>query len=289
MLISCYYGSFSLAIAKATNSQKAIKPIDLKANAPEQVNFARTMREVGLFYQTKRGETVPSQFKEPYLNSDLAGIGKLCLAAVFQLPGTSRSKPSSMYLPQYYEKIFCKDALPQKQIATLCKELLYIDYYFRTKFLKEFDKEANNAPDANLRITLAHNARTICIAFVAFACRYCQNNFSVSDLQIIFNASRSENAAESGVYNVFADLNSIQYLLPPHLFAQKNDYEAVLDKFFNVIINAGFASFSMASNFDPAITPTNYLKKDSSYYSILKTQWSAIQAEIKRIWSSIPN
>ena len=32
--------SFSLSIAKATNSQKAIKPVDLKANSPEQVRFA---------------------------------------------------------------------------------------------------------------------------------------------------------------------------------------------------------------------------------------------------------
>lgn len=30
---------FSLEIAKATNSQKAIKQIDLKANAPEQVSL----------------------------------------------------------------------------------------------------------------------------------------------------------------------------------------------------------------------------------------------------------
>lgn len=37
--------SFSLAIAKATNSQKAIKPVDLKANSPEQVRFGQAMRE----------------------------------------------------------------------------------------------------------------------------------------------------------------------------------------------------------------------------------------------------
>lgn len=55
--------SFSLSIAKATNSQKAIKPVDLKANSPEQVRFARAMREVGVFYQTKRGETVPAAFR----------------------------------------------------------------------------------------------------------------------------------------------------------------------------------------------------------------------------------
>ncbi len=63
--------SFSLAIAKATNSQKAIKPVDLKANSPEQVRFGQVMREAGIFYQTKRGEVVPKAFKEAYLNTSL--------------------------------------------------------------------------------------------------------------------------------------------------------------------------------------------------------------------------
>lgn len=273
---------FSLAIAKATNSQKAIKPIDLKANAPEQVRFARAMREVGLFYQTKRGEVVERQFREPHLNSDLAGIGKLCLAGIFQIPGTSRSKPSSMYLPQYYEKTFNGDQL---QIARLCKELLYIDTYFRTKFLKKFDREATESPDANVRIALAHNARTICIAFVAFACRYCQNNFDLPALQTIFNAANSENAAESGVYAVFSNLNNIQSLLPPQLFAQKDRYDEVLDKLFNTIINAAIMSFSMESRYDASITPANYLKKDKSYYGVLKDHWNRIQADIKTIWN----
>lgn len=74
---------FSLEIAQATNSQKAIKPIDLKANAPEQIRFSKAMRDVGIFYQTKRGETVPSTFKPAYLNTDLSEIGKLCLSAIF--------------------------------------------------------------------------------------------------------------------------------------------------------------------------------------------------------------
>lgn len=45
--------AFSLAIAKATNTQKPIKQVDLKANSPEQVRFSQAMREVGIFYQTK--------------------------------------------------------------------------------------------------------------------------------------------------------------------------------------------------------------------------------------------
>lgn len=93
--------SFTLSIAKATNSQKAIKAVDLKANSPEQVRFAREMRNAGIFYQTKRGEKVPPEFKEPYLNTDLVEIGKLCLAGIFQVPCQSRAHPSDLYKDKY--------------------------------------------------------------------------------------------------------------------------------------------------------------------------------------------
>ncbi len=129
---------FSLEIAKATNTQKPIKPVDLKANSPEQVRFAQAMREVGIFYQTKRGEAVPRQYREAYLNSSLVEIGKLSLAGIFQMPCASRSKPSSLYQPQYYERIFNGN---QQQIARLNRELLYIDYYFRETFQKKFDRD----------------------------------------------------------------------------------------------------------------------------------------------------
>ena len=275
--------AFSLAIAKATNTQKPIKKVDLKANSPEQVRFAQAMRDVGIFYQTKRGESVPRAFREPYLNSDLLEIGKLCLAAVYQVPCASRTKPSSLYLPQYYEKLFNGN---QSQIAKLCKELLYIDHYFKTTFLKKFDRDNENMPDANERISFAHNARTICIAFVAFASRYYKNNISLQDLQTIFNAARSDNANDAALYDIFSNINSINFILPPAVFAQKDLYDATLDQLFTVIINAGITSFSMASQYDSTLTATNFLKKDKNYYSILRNHWASINADIARILSA---
>ena len=274
---------FSLAIAKATNTQKPIKPVDLKANSPEQVRFVQSMREVGILYQTKRGETVPRQFREAYLNTSLLEVGKLCLAGIFQLPCTSRTKPSSLYLPQYYEKIFGGD---QMQIAHLCKELLYIDYYFRNSYQKKFDKENASMPEANDRIAFAHNARTLCIAFVAFASRFIQNNLSTQDLQVVFNASRNESASDA-LYDIFSNIDGLNHFLPPALFASKDAYEAILDKLFYAIITAGITSFNMASSYDSTLTATNYLKKEKNYYMILRTHWATLQNEIQQIFDSI--
>lgn len=271
--------AFSLEIAKATNSQKAIKPVDLKANSPEQVRFAQAMREVGVFYQTKRGETVPTQFRAPYLNTDLLEVGKLCLAAIFQVPCASRSKPSSLYMDKYYEPVFNGN---QAQIARICKELLYIDNYFRTVFQRNFDRENGNMPNASTRISFAHNARTVCIAWAAFAARYSQGNITNQDLETIFSAARSDSAADS-LYEVFRDLGNMQSLLPAAFVADKDKYDAALDKLFNAIINAGITSYSIACNYDSTLTATNFLKKDKNYYDILGMHWMTLQAEIQGV------
>ena len=267
--------AFSLEIAKATNSQKAIKPVDLKANSPEQVRFAQAMREVGVFYQTKRGETVPSQYRAPYLNTDLLEVGKLCLAAVFQVPCASRSKPSSLYMDKYYEPVFNGN---QVQIARICKELLYIDNYFRTIFQRNFDRENGNMPNASARISFAHNARTVCIAFAAFAARYHQGNITNQDLETVFSAARSDSAADS-LYEVFRDLGAMQTLLPASFVANMDKYDAALDKLFNAIINAGITSYSIACNYDSTLTATNFLKKDKNYYDILGMHWMTLKTE----------
>lgn len=274
---------FSLEIAKATNSQKAIKPVDLKANSPEQVRFSQTMREVGVFYQTKRGEVVPKEFKPTYLNSDLSEIGKLCLSGIFQMPGTSRNKPSSLYNADYYDVIFNGN---QTQIAKICKELLYIDYYFRNMFLKRFDSENRKQPDAEKRITFAHNARTICLAFVVVASRYYQGNIQEEDLQYIFDSSRSEKP-DPHVYESMRNLSGIQWLLPPNIFKNKDSYEEVLYKLFMQIINAGSMCYSMASIYEEGLNASNYLKKDKNYYSILQFQWQPLKAGIKDIFDTI--
>ena len=276
--------AFSLSIAKATNTQKPIKPVDLKANSPEQVRFAQSMREVGIFYQTKRGETVPRAFSDAYLNSSLIEIGKLCMAAIYQVPCASRTKPSALYHPQYYDKVFAGN---QMQIAKLSKELLYIDYYFRNTYQKKFDRENADLPDANDRISFAHNARTICIAFVAFASRYYYGNISNNDLNTIFAVARTDSASDSRLYDIFSNIDGVTHFIPPEIFNEKDRYDDVLDKLFNVIIESGITSFMMASRFDTTLNATNYLKKDKNYYSILAIHWRNISSSINRIFEEL--
>lgn len=274
---------FTLSIAKAANSQKAIKPVDLKANLPEQIRFAQAMREAGIFYQTKRGETVPRAFRERYLNTDLVEVGKLCLAGIFQVPCLSRSKPSSLYQEKYYDPIFNGN---QSQIAKLCRELLYIDNYFRTVYQRKFDRENSSKPNASEKLSFAHNARTICVAFTAFATRYRQGNITERDMSPILTPSVSENTSDT-LYETFRDIGQLQYFLPPHLFENKEQYDEVLNKLFSTIIIEGVSSYKHECRHDSTLTATNYLKKDKNYYEILSTEWDRICEDINEIFDAI--
>ncbi len=273
---------FILDIAKATNSQKPIKQIDLKANAPEQIRFSNAMREEEIFYQTKRGEKVPRDFKEDFKNADLAQIGKLCLAGVFQIPAASRSKPSSLYHDRFYSPVFQGN---QGQIATIAKELLYVDYYFRKKYVKEFDRKHDQ--DIISPIAFAHNARTLCIAFVSFSARYENGNIDNDKLRLFFDHCTDNKAYDNYLYDIFSDLGDTNCLLPRQLFRNKDKYEEVLSSLFDTVILSGFRYYQTVRRNDTSINETNFLKNDQNYYEILRTDWYEISTKIKKIFLSI--
>ena len=277
--------SFSLEIAKATNSQKAIKQIDLKANAPEQVRFGIAMRNVGVFYQTKRGEVVPKDYKEDYKNTDLVEVGKLCLAGMFQLPGSSRSKPSTLYSDKFYNPIFNGN---QTEICLLVKELLYIDTYYKKIFIQQFDKEQETSPFASEIIPFAHNARTICIAFVAFAARYYNKNITQTDLKTIFDNVNKEKAYDDYYYDIFKKLDNSAPLMPKKLFyTDKDKYDHVLYQLFKTIILAGEHYYSIKKESDSSLNESNFLKLDHSYFVILKSEWYGMESRITDIFNTL--
>ena len=274
---------FSLEIAKATNSQKAIKSIDLKANAPEQVRFATAMRNAGLFYQTKRGEEIPKDFREDHKNTDLVEVGKLCLAGIFQLPAVSRCKPSTIYIEKYYNPIF--NVNEQDQICSLVKELLYIDSYFRKQFIPKFDKDYEKDPNSSDIIPFAHNARTICISFVTLASRYYYKNITDADLKVVFDYTNKEKSYDDYFYDIFKDIEGYKSILPKKLFENKDKYDEVLYRLFEIIIFAGSKYYNIKKEADITLSESNFLKRDSNYYTIIKTDWRSISKQIQDIFS----
>ena len=266
--------TFSLAIAQAANSQKPIQPADLKANAPEQIRFAQAMKAVGVLYKTKRGEEVDKKYRKAYLNTNLAEVGKLCLAAIFQEPCKSRNNPSAAYKDEkYYTPIFREK---QMQVAKICKELLYIDKYFDT-FIKKFERDNKGTP----LLSFARLARRICLAFVALAARYYQGNITDEDLVALF----SEHSDSAISYKIFRELGDMKFLLPIKLYTDA--YDAALDKLFEIIIEEGATAYFYERKSKPNLTETNFMKNDKNYYEILFNRRSTLKREIQKIFAEI--
>lgn len=276
--------AFSLTIAQAANSQKPITQDDLKVNAPEQISFAREMRAVGVFYQTKRGEKVPPrQYPEAYYRTKLEEVGKLCMAAIFQMPCVSRNKKKTIYQDRYYKYIFIEK---QPQVAKVCKELLYINHYFNETFKPKFKRDNENEDDAELRLPLANKARTICIAFTALAARYHQGNITDQDLNTIKAAATSQSdSTADDLYKAVRDIGDMESLLPRQLSEDMNLYDAALDKLFTAIIEEGILIYSFALDSKSTLTANSFLQDDKNYYLILKRRWSTLRAVIREVFS----
>lgn len=135
-------------------------------------------------------------------------------------------------------------------------------------------------------VSSAHNARTICIAFVAFASRYMQGNLQDQDLNSVFKTGGRDNS-DAQLYDVFSNLDGISYLIPPNVFAEKNRCDDVLNNLFKIIINAGITSFSIGCHHDNTLTATNFLKLDKNYYDILSVQWPIICENVKSVWKEL--
>lgn len=274
--------SYILEIAKAVNSQKPIRPADLKANSPEQVRFVQAMREAGVFYQTKRGEAVPKDYKPAYKNTDIAEIGKLCLCAVFQMPGTARNKRPVIYEPDYYDVIFCGDQAHTAQIAGICSELLYIDHYCQT-FLKNYEARNSSSPMDRDMITFATYSRTLCVAFAAFASRYVQGNITEVIISCMKSAATSLPAFDR-LRGLIVNLDGVKHIIPDNISSQ-DELNRMLDELFGAIISFGYTVYSIDKNNGQATTETNYLKYDTSYCKIISLQWPLIKSKIKEIFT----
>ena len=55
----------------------------------------------------------------------------------------------------------------------------------------------------------------------------------------------------------------------------------------NIIIDEGIRKFRIANRYQKDLTPTNFLKNDRNYYSILCTNWQRIQTQIETVFDNL--
>ena len=150
---------------------------------------------------------------------------------------------------------------------------------FTASYQKKFDGGNNNAPDSANRISFAHNARTICIAFVALVAKYNQGELPTQNIESIFSVARMDSNSDS-IYEIFHNMGNMRSLLPAEMWENKYLYDNALDKLFSAIIEAGIINYNMACDNDSTLTATNYLKRERNYYGILKNHWNSSLARV---------
>lgn len=265
---------FIYEVSKATNSQKAIKPSDLRANNKEQKLFEDSMLKSNIFYKTKRGMEVPASYRLPYQNCDLPKVGKLALAGLFLMPGSSRSKPSIIYDEQnsFYDTIFRFETMDR--IAAYIGDLLYVDYYFDKKFIAKYRSETLN-DDKN---RFAGNCRTFVTAFVGFFLKYFTNQFTEEDIVKIANCHVEDQDELIKLQKILRKTDCCE-----RVFINKqinlDERDAILEKLFKYAITIGFTQYSAYKNNQSnqdAVDETNWLKRDNSFYQCLKALISNI-------------
>ena len=266
---------FVFDIAIATNSQKAIKPADLKANEPEQILFANELRQKGVFYRTKRGEPIPNAFKEKYKNLDLPKASKLGLAGIYLMPGTSRSKPSIIYSDDtsFYEGLFIKY---RDNSTSSIKDLLYLDNYFDTVFKKEYQRKTRQIK----RVTFANNSRTLCLAFSGFLAKYLNLEFTEEQIKMICNFDYKDEKDVKRIQKILSDPSRMKGIFNKNAYLDLDLLESNLYKIFSFLCKQGSTMYDSVSS-EESVDESSWLKKDLSFYRILSNSFDDLVDEIE--------
>jgi hypothetical protein len=96
---------FFSKIAEATNSQKPIKPRDLKSNSSEMQRLQKWLSQEKIFLEIKRGDKRRMKKDDYFLTNET--WAQLMLSFVYQQPGTARSGKRNIWEnAETYNKLF---------------------------------------------------------------------------------------------------------------------------------------------------------------------------------------
>lgn len=251
---------FTHNIAEASNSQKPIKKADLKSNTPEQLRLRERLHKYHVYYITKKGDRAPRQYAEPYQSATLEQVGKLGLAAILQMPGSSRSNSQRMYQDEYYYSILGQDAK-----AGVIADTLKISYYY-DMFIKTGIK--NKGYDEKTVLPMMKNGKTFQIACIVFLCKICYNVFTYDTVAGLLN-----NTDE--VKQVLRQMGNIEKLISINISDEQETFFNMFDVIGDEVLGYCFSNaLDEAESSQDTLMPSNYLKLDTNYYKdIIKRLW----------------
>ena len=138
-------------IAEATNKQKPIKEVDLKANSEETKKLENIFYNLKPFIHlnSRRGSKIPKELikkDEKWRTLTLLEVGQLGLGSILLSPGSSKNKISTMWSDENSKILF--DTIYAKTYSNLRKIWCSIEQVIneRKKYIKSKDKGNPNLP-----------------------------------------------------------------------------------------------------------------------------------------------
>ena len=262
---------FVSEIAEATNSQKPIKPKDLRANSAEQRNLRQELGKVGVYYINKTGDKAPKSFVEPYTVTGLEKVGKVSLAGVLQMPGSARSNSQRMFQDANYYQIFRDSARPQ-----FIADLLKLDYLY-----DRFTKSDLDRFDEKTSRPMIRNGRTFVTACIALLAKVRLGVVSFEEISNFYeNPEKIKPLLKKmdGIEQLF----KVQSELP-------EDFNKHLENLFGLIgdeVLGNCFEDNLDRNPGQDIQPSDYLKSDNNYYKDiikrLRTKYGKEDGELRK-------
>lgn len=245
----CNSSDFISKISEASNSQKPIKPRDLRANSIEQktLQYGACNNKYPLSIEIKRGvKPINDKKVDKWQKVTNEYVGQLILACTFQKPGTARSGRSEIFSS---EKIYNMIYRRAHDFNTL------YDYVRIASTYDEFKLKYSKSEDDPKRIGICQNGKftILAILFYIYKRFYCDVS-GYTDSKV-------------GVDNIKGNL-TLNYI--------EDDYEEKLYYIFEFIIKQLAGLYSSKENELNLTSYSNFFKTDRTYTDVILKHFDEI-------------
>ncbi|QMU12022.1 MULTISPECIES: AIPR family protein [Mammaliicoccus] len=229
-------------IAEATNSQKAIQPKDLKANAPEMIQLQRILYDEGIFMEIKRGITAPRSHSNSKIKNE--EFAQLFYSFVNQRPGTARSSKKSLFSNNsHYKSIFKLNYSNDQVKVEFIKDLINLNQ--RVNYIIQNIKEHNSVGLSTEEMTILVNGKYSLIAIMGVIYRIVNNDPGAKSIE---------------------DLHGDDFKFGTFISNYEND--DIDDKLKDLIVEFVeilATSYEREFSFGNVTSPSNFFKTDKKY------------------------
>lgn len=249
--------AFIRKVSEASNSQKPIKPRDLKANSSEQKILQNNFINNGkyqLAVEIKRGVKAKNYRNvESWERVYNEYIGQILLATQYQRPGTARSEKAKIFSNDpTYMLLFSKDKVKKYDYNSIYElvKLAHLYDEFKLKRVDELDTEIKKTSEEAAKNALideksiCNNAKFVTLAIISYYLK-----------RIYFNTKdKNDDKFNEPVINGYLSLNY-----------KNDDYIERLYDFFAFIISKLTTIYNTNRSNLGLTSVSNFFKTDKNY------------------------